>query len=126
MISGAGSFQEVIFNTGRRVRTAGGSYLALPPISDSAMFAPPRRRGTGGRARNGRPVGEERAGFVFYNDGDDPSLLTSTSWGPLRGVGGVAWTVGFAPAPGLSELANRAWLGAGLVALGLMGKLRSL
>ena len=124
VISGTGSLQDAIFSTGRLVRTAGGRYAALTPLSDATMFAASHRRGELGWVRNGRPIGEERAGFVFYNGGDDLSLLSGASWGPLPVAGVAAWSPRLIPSPDSSEAARSAWLGAGLVGLGLVGKSR--
>ena len=72
----------------------------------------------------GNMAGEEGVTFDLYKSGDEPAVPTGKQRTVFPGFAEGPWKAVFGTAAESSELARRAWLGAGLMCVGLAGRLR--
>lgn len=97
VINGNSAFQAVTINTGGVPLVPGNPYVALFTISDPVDYYNnvPGVLSYWGAHLWTHVSNDGGGGFVFYNNGDDFSLLNSSSWDNFADFGDLAWRATF-------------------------------
>lgn len=123
-ISETGSFEEELFNAARLGQKAGDRLAALPAGSDPAVLAETLSQGYWSRGSQAQPGGEGGLVDSSCKSCSARGQMTSKPPATIPAIGAAVWKHGVDRTGDISEEAHRAWLGAGLVGLGLVGRLR--
>lgn len=104
-------FQAVTVNTGLTSLVAGQAYVIFLTISDPADYDQSSGNTVWGLNFSAHGANGGGGGFVFANNMNDPSLLTSSPWDTFSDIGDLAFEATFTAVP---EPATAALAGVGL------------
>jgi|GEM_PF-1047404 len=94
LLSGNGAFQAVTMNPNIML-TPGSQYVALLTVSDPTDYAATTGISSWGINLFSRVANSGGGGFVYYNNGNNPGALNSSTWDNFEDFGDLAWRANF-------------------------------
>ena len=122
VLNGDNSFQAVRMEPNVCLKP-GAQYVAFLTVSNPTDFDATTGTSVWGNLRLSHVANNGGGGFVFYNNGNNPSLLNASAWDNFSDFGDLAWKADFSRCPEPGAIATAIVMFGGL-GLGMLKRRR--